>query len=411
MPEPDLRSLVQGAKERLIGFTQELVRTPSLTGYEGEAAALVQRELERLGCDDIAVDKAGNVIGRLRGGPRRRVLMHAHLDVVAPGDPALWRHGPFSGTLEDGCIWGRGAVDDKGSVAAQVYALGLLREAGIVPPGDLFLAAVVGEEVGGLGTRYLSRTLRPDVAIIGEPSRNTLRRGHRGRFEFIVTFRGRSAHASVPHEGRNPHYAMARFLLALREAPMVHHPEFGAATAVPTLISVDQHNSNVIPAEVRVHLDWRSAPREDPSQAQALLEDLAHSCLEPGITAEVTIRTQSVSSYTGYTETVHHAVTPFITAPDDPLLITAHRALEKALGHAVPIEIWPFFTDGGFLYARGIPCLGFGPGDETMAHVADERLSIDQLLEATLGYMALALALGELAADKADPLSEQTRYE
>lgn len=392
---PDLHRLVQGAKERIIRFAQALVRTPSLTGQEGEAAALVQRELERLGCDEITVDEAGNVLGRLRGGPGRRVLLHAHLDVVDPGDPSLWCHGPFSGAIEEGCLWGRGAADDKGSVAAQVYALGLLREAGITPPGDVLLAAVVGEEVGGLGTRYLSRTLHPDIAIIGEPSRNTLRRGHRGRFEFIVAFRGRSAHASVPHKGHNPHYAMARFLLALREAPMARDPEFGGTTVAPTLIGVDQHNSNVIPAEVRVHLDWRSTPQEVPSQAQALLEAIAQSCLEPGITAEVTIRTQSVASYTGYTETVRHAVTPFVTAADDPLLITAHQALERALGRAVPIEIWPFFTDGGFLHAQGVPCLGFGPGEETMAHVADERLPLDQLLEATLGYMALVLALGQ----------------
>ncbi|MBC7315624.1 MAG: ArgE/DapE family deacylase [Chloroflexi bacterium] len=399
MPEPNLRALVEGASERIVRFAQALVRAPSLTGQEGKAAMLVQQELERLGYDEVSVDEAGNVIGCLRGGPGRRVLLHAHVDVVDPGDPSLWRHHPFSGAIEEGCLWGRGAVDDKGSVAAQVYALGLLREAGITPPGDLLLAAVVGEEVGGLGTRYLSRTLRPDVAIIGEPSHNTLRRGHRGRFEFIVTFRGRSAHASVPHEGRNPHYAMARFLLALREAPMAHDAEFGDTTVAPTLISVDQHNSNVIPAEVRVHLDWRSAPHETPSQAQAFLEELVRSCLEPDITGQVAIRTQSVSSYTGYQETVRHAVTPFVTVPNDPLLACAHRALEKAFGRPVPIEIWPFFTDGGFLHAQGVPCLGFGPGQETMAHVADERLPLDQLLEATLGYMALALALSGMPKD------------
>ncbi|MBC7256815.1 MAG: M20/M25/M40 family metallo-hydrolase, partial [Chloroflexi bacterium] len=136
-----------------------------------------------------------------------------------------------------------------------------------------------------------------------------------------------------------------------------------------------------------------------PSQAQAFLEELVRSCLEPDITGQVAIRTQSVSSYTGYQETVRHAVTPFVTVPNDPLLACAHRALEKAFGRPVPIEIWPFFTDGGFLHAQGVPCLGFGPGQETMAHVADERLPLDQLLEATLGYMALALALSGMPKD------------
>lgn len=397
MPDPDFRALANSARERIVDFAQRLLRVPSFTGQEGEAAKLVLEEIERLGYDEAISDSAGNVIGRLKGGSGGRVLLHAHLDVVDPGDISRWRFGPFAGKVHEGYLWGRGASDDKGCVAAQVYALGLLREAGLAPPGDVYLAAVVGEEVGGLGTRYLSRHFRPEVAVIGEPSRNILRRGHRGRFEFIVTFRGRSAHASVPHEGRNPHYALARFLLALRQAPLAKDEVFGGTTVSPTLIRSDQTSSNVIPAELQVHLDWRNAPHETPAQAQALLERLLSEHAEPGIEAQVAVRSQTVTSYTGYQEVVQHAVTPFVIASDDPLLLAAQGALEATLQRPMPVEVWPFFTDGGFLYAQGVPCLGFGPGEETMAHVLDERLSIEQLVEATAGYMALAMALGKVA--------------
>jgi acetylornithine deacetylase/succinyl-diaminopimelate desuccinylase family protein len=397
MPNSELCALVHNARARIVDFAQRLLRAPSLTGQEGQAAELVLQEIERLGYDEAITDSAGNVIARLKGGPGRTALLHAHLDVVDPGDASRWRFAPFSGTVHDGYLWGRGASDDKGCVAAQVYALGLMREAGLTPPGDVYLTAVVGEEVGGIGTRYLSRNFRPDVAVIGEPSHNTLRRGHRGRFEFIVAFRGRSAHASVPHEGRNPHYALARFLLALRDAPKAEDADFGGTTVAPTLIRSDQTSSNVIPAELRLHLDWRNAPRETPAQAQALLERLLAETAEPDIETQVEIRSQRVTSYTGYEEVVQHAATPFVMASHDPLLLAAQRALEEALQRPVPVEVWPFFTDGGFLYAQGIPCLGFGPGEETMAHVLDERLSIEQLLEATAGYMALAMTLGAVA--------------
>jgi putative selenium metabolism hydrolase len=397
MPDVDLRALVEGASERIISFAQALVQAPSRTGSEGEVAELVLRELEALGCDEVLLDGAGNVIGKIAGGPGKVTLLHAHLDVVDPGDATRWRHGPYSGAIEDGYLWGRGSSDDKGCVAAQVYAMGLMREAGLEPPGDVYITAVVGEELGGLGTRYLSRHFNPDVAVIGEPSHNTLRRGHRGRFEFIVALHGRSAHASVPDQGRNPHYAMARFLLALREAPRARDAEFGDTTVVPTLMYVDQTSSNVIPSIVTAHLDWRNAPGETRAEAEAIIDACLREALEPGIEAHVHVRSHEVTTYTGYTEMVEHAMTPFRIAADDPLFLGAQRALQAALGRAVPGEVWQFATDGGPLYACGVPCIGYGPGEETMAHVLNERLSIDQLLEATAGYMALALTLGNPA--------------
>ncbi len=392
----DLLPAVKAKGDHVVGFLQRLVQVPSRTGNEEQVAALVARELRTLGIDS-RVDGCGNIIGRVPGAAGRSVMLHAHLDIVDPGDAHRWKYPPFSGELADGHVWGRGSVDDKGCVAAQVYALGLLRELGLTPPGDVLVAAVVGEEIGGLGTRHLAAEAPPDLAIVGEPSNNTLRRGHRGRFEFVVTFSGRSAHASTPQLGSNPSFALSRFLLALREAPMARNTDFGDTTAVPTLLYVDQTSSNVIPAATSVHLDWRNAPGETLAQARAVVERIAEASLEPGITVDVNVATRLVSSYTGISETIEHAVTPFWIAADDRRLLAAQAALNSALGRQVPVDIWPFFTDGGFLHAAGVPCIGFGPGDPAMAHVLDERMPVSQLLEATAGYMALALTLGDPA--------------
>lgn len=395
MTTTQLRGLVEASRSEIIRFAQRLLQTPSLSGQEGEAAQLVADELRSLGVQQVWVEAVGNVLAKLDGAGRGSVILHAHLDVVDPGDLSLWSHGPFSGHLADGFLWGRGAADDKGCVVAQVYALGLLCRAGLVPRADAYLAAVVGEEVGGQGTQHLVTTLHPNLAIIGEPSGNTLRRGHRGRYEFIVSFRGRSAHASAPGRGLNPLYSMARFLLALRDAPMRCDPVYGGTTVVPTLSYVDQSSSNVIPAEASVHLDWRNAPGESVEDARGLLLRLVRAACDQGITAEVTVRERQVRSYTGIEDTVRFALTPFELAANEPLLAHAQRLLEETLGHPVPVEVWTFATDGPFLHAAGVPCLGFGPGEESMAHVRDERVSVEQLLEATAAYMALALELGQ----------------
>jgi putative selenium metabolism hydrolase len=393
MPDPQLVGLVQGARERIVSFCQRALQTPSLSGEEEALAQLTLRELTALGLE-ARIDGAGNVVAALPGGAGATTLLHAHLDIVTPGELSLWKHPPFFGDIAEGHLWGRGAVDDKGCLAAQVYALGLLREAGIVPAGVVYLAAVVGEETGGLGTRHLAETLRPDVAVVGEPSSNTLRRGHRGRFEFIVTWHGRAGHASAPARALNPLYSLAAFLLALRAEPLTREATFGGSSVAPTLLRVDQTSANVIPAEVMVHLDWRNAPGETVAQARAVVEGLVARTLDPGVSATVQLRQRLLRTYTDVEQVVDHAMPAFLLAADDARVVAAQGILERALGRAMPPRVWTFTTDGGLLAEAGIPCLGFGPGEENMAHVADERLAIDELLEATVAYMALARDLG-----------------
>ncbi|WP_152918236.1 M20/M25/M40 family metallo-hydrolase, partial [Ardenticatena maritima] len=139
-----------------IAFLQRLVQTPSLPGHEADLAALVKAEMERLGYDEVFVDAAGNVIGRIRGrGDAPAVMFNTHLDHVDPGDPAGWRFPPYGGEIHDEAVWGRGTVDIKGPLAAQVYGVARLKNDPTPPPGDVYVSAVVQEEIGGLGARHL----------------------------------------------------------------------------------------------------------------------------------------------------------------------------------------------------------------------------------------------------------------
>ncbi|MGD2041659.1 MAG: M20/M25/M40 family metallo-hydrolase, partial [Anaerolineae bacterium] len=173
----ELGELVQNCRSELIAFAQKLVQTPSLSGEENQLAALLQAEMEKLGYDRVWIDEAGNVIGHISGGPGPSLMLNGHMDHVDAGDPAQWRYAPFGAEIHDNELWGRGAADMKGALAAMVYAGGVIKRLGAVLPGDLYVSGVVQEEVGGLGARHLARTLPVDRAVIGEASHNHLRRG------------------------------------------------------------------------------------------------------------------------------------------------------------------------------------------------------------------------------------------
>ena len=400
MPETDLIALAQAQRAKLVEFARRLVQTPSAPGREAEVARLIQTEMERLGFDQVMQDPAGNVIGRLRGGEGPVLMFNGHMDHVDPGDPGGWPHPPHSGRVVDGELWGRGSVDMKGPLAAMIHAGGLVKQHHLPLPGDLVVACVVMEEVGGVGTRVLLEHLKPDIAVVGEPSGGGLMRGHRGRVELVVRVRGRAVHASVPQEGVNPHYALARFLTRLETLPLPQDPVFGASSVAPTLYHTDQTSANVIPGEARLTLDWRNVPGETPEQIVEKLERLLAECLPPGAEGQVHVAADRFITYTGHVENLPSIFPSFSLDTDHPLVKAAQHMLSRALRRPVPVGTWHFATDGGHLMAAGVPTVGFGPGDPGLAHTNRERLSVEALVEGVVGYTALAIELGRVAGSQ-----------
>jgi putative selenium metabolism hydrolase len=260
-------SLLQAAQERkseIITLCQELIRIPSRSGDEEAIGDFIYRQTHQFSYDVAWIDGAGNFIGLINGENRDvpGLMLVTHLDHVDAGDRKLWKHDPFGGELENGRIYGRGASDIKGALAAQLVAPALLKALGKKPARDVYVVATVFEETGGLGMRYLlaEKKFQASCAIIGEPSGNEIRLGHRGRMTINVRCFGRAAHASAPERGINPHYAAARFLSALeKELPKLSsHPELGQSSIAPTLYQCHPAGSNVIPDCVDILLDWRT---------------------------------------------------------------------------------------------------------------------------------------------------------
>lgn len=392
-----LKNLAAEHEAQLVAFCQKLIQTRSMPGEEAEIAKVVREEMQRLEYDDVWQDEVGNVIGVVRGTKgERSVMFNTHLDHVSAGDERGWPFPPFEGRVHDGAIWGRGAMDIKGPTASQVYGPALLKAAGLSPEGDVYVVGAVQEEVGGLGSIELARTVRTDSAVIGEATNNELRRGHRGRIELIVRIEGRSCHASMPERGINPHYSLAAFLSSLEGVQLAENSFLGRETFAPTLLCTDQTSSNVVPGEVRLHIDWRTVPEREPEAIRQELQCLLDGALMHGATGKVDVKEEHLRTYTGAERDVPAAFPSFVLQEDSPVLRASAAALEEAFGRPVAIKRWEFATDGGHLSKAGIPCVGFGPGDETLAHTNQERVPIEQLREAALGNAALALRLTSL---------------
>jgi succinyl-diaminopimelate desuccinylase len=389
-----LQELARVHENRLVAFAQRLIQTPSLPGEEGDAARLVRSEMQSLGYDDSWIDEVGNVVGVIRGaGGGKSLMFNTHLDHVDVGDVNGWQFPPYEGKIVDGVLWGRGAVDIKGPTASQVYGVALLKQAGVALPGDLYVAGAVQEEVGGLGSLGLARTTRTDRAVIGEASNNELRRGHRGRIELIARITGRACHASAPERGINPHYSLASFLSALRDVVTVEDPFLGAESFAPTLLFTDQTSANVVPGEVRLHIDWRTVPERGPEDIRVEVARRLDGALLDDASGEVVVKELRLRAWTGVERELPAAFPSLVVEDGDPMLGAARAALEEAFGHPVPVGRWTFATDGGHLFAAGIPCIGFGPGDERLAHTNREHVAIADLRTAALGNAVLAAAL------------------
>ena len=366
-----------------IKFTQRLIQTPSMSFEEENIAKLIVTELETLGFDDVWIDEIGNVNGRIKGTDPTlgTIVLNTHLDHVDPGEPSLWSVPPYSGTIVDDRIIGRGAADIKGPLAVQVYSMVALLRSGERPKRDIVFTGVVQEEIGGAGAEYWVQNCDypVDLVILGEPSDNRIALGHRGIIQMWLKFNGRSVHASVPHEGKNPNYALGEFLNRLNQAQsqLKSHRLLGPTTVSPTIIEVDTKSTNVTPAWTRVLLDFRTAS-ESINSLQAFVHQLAgdwpHTITNAWCTPEIPF------------EHSDDPVFGFYTPPDDPKVQAVQKILSYEVGQLVPLTSYQFATDGRLFVPYNMTIIGYAASEEDQAHVVDESISIPKMHESLRGH-------------------------
>lgn len=366
-----------------------LIQAPSVSGKEGPAAEVLLAAFREHGFDEAYQDEVGNAIGLFRRGPGPTLMLNGHLDTVPVGDESIWPHPPLSGKVVDGRLWGRGAVDMKGALAAMVVAAADAAQRGF--NGTLIVSGVVQEEVGGLGARHLGATLPYDAVILGEPSKLRLMLGHRGCVVAEVEFPGAIAHAARASLGENALEHAARYVLAMGGLDLPTDPVLGAASATATrLTSTPVGATNVVPGTAAVTVDYRSLPSEGVDSVLERLRSVAH---DPRISVRVADRGAGAAAAS------LRVASPYLLPHDAPVLAAAREALGPVLGtHGRLLEegVWWFCTDAPHLAQRGAPVVGFGPGEEELAHTTNESVAVTDLLAASDAYAAISLAyLGE----------------
>ncbi len=378
----------------LVDFTRELIAIPSPVGGEGEAQQRIAAEMERLGWEEIRLDGIGNLHGRIGSGEKLLVI-DGHSDTVAPGETGDWSCDPYRGKEEDGWVWGRGAVDQKGGVAAAVHAGRTFQESGV--PKGLTLRLVVSvqeEDCEGLAWDYLigKGNFRPAAVVLTEPTNLRITRGQLGHCEFEIAVRGKSAHAFCPEKGENAIVRAAGLVGEIeRLAPrLASHPAFGRGRITVTKISSRGPSDNSVPDLCRLLVDRRFCPGEDERSLLGEIEKLS-----AGLDCDITIPVYRKKSFTGLVLEGRKFFPGWLLGEPDPLLRAARAARETLDLSPAPIGTWGFSTNGTSTMGRhGIPTIGFGPGEEARAHVADERVPIQHLLAARDFYSALAREYG-----------------
>ncbi|MBJ7599691.1 MAG: acetylornithine deacetylase [Candidatus Nephthysia bennettiae] len=372
----------------LVAFAQALVRIPSVNRLsdglgEGPAAALVAEQMRRFGWHPLIEESAPerpNVIAVVDGGaPGPTLMFEGHTDVVTEGDRAAWSQDPFGGEIVDGRLYGRGAADMKGGLAAMLFAAAALAAEGPFP-GRLLLAALADEEGLMLGVKdFVARGHAAGVAavVVCEPEGGEVCVAQKGALRLGVEARGRMAHGAMPDQGLNPIPRLAAFAASCPQLQdelqglSGRHELLGLPYITPTVIRAGSPDQlNVIPEQAWLGLDVRTTPAVDHDQ---LVRRLRAACGE-GLTLSVIEDRPSTE-----------------TPADHPVVQAVAEAHRRVHGSTPRLGGVPGATDGTILFRdAGLPIVTYGPGGKWIAHQVDEYVEVEELVQAAEVYQEAA---------------------
>ena len=403
-----VRSSISGLKEEMIAFLQELVKVPSINpdypgvnveevlGNETVCNRLVEEKFKSLGLEtDMweVLPERSNVVGTLKGaGKGRSLIINAHVDVVPEGDAKDWNYEPFSGTIEKGRIYSRGANDNKQGITAMTWAVAALLKAGFRPNGDVILESAISEETMGPGTRAtIERGYKADAAIVAEVSNFEIQTVSSGLLWMGVTVRGKPTHSCMRFDtirdgssgseaGVNAIEKANKIINALLELEKQwgisqRHPllPVGHSTISPGVIRGAPQDFTImspyiIPEYCRIDYAVWYLPTRDVEDVKKEIEDyiLAASGLDPWL-----------KEHPPEVEWVNHWP-PYLISEDESIVTTLSQTHEQVFGTKPKISGIIAVDDGSFLHEAGIPVVTYGNGWGN-PHGNDEFSIIDEL--------------------------------
>ncbi len=419
---PLIRDRVSARSEQIVGFAGDLVRIPSEThppgGDEGPVQRFVAARLAQLGLEvdvfepwDVegveshegwwpGLDYADrpNVVATWGEGRGPTLILNGHADVVPAGPRERWSSDPYGGEVRDGALWGRGAADMKGGIAAMVMAVEILRDCDLCPAGSVVIESVVNEELGGFnGTlACCAKGYVGDAAIVLEPTGLAISPASKGGQVYRAEVRGEAAHSAFWWRGTS---ALDKALLVKEALTAWERTRARECAAVPFF---GQDSGYPLPAFADTIWSLRAGRPDvmaNPEQAELLFwVDLL-----PGESRDAVLERfeRFLVSYTGTdpflaanpVELSRETMRPFLgnaIDPDHPIVATLGAAVE-GLGLEKRLVGFPGACDAMIFNLYGdTPAVIFGPGDLAVAHAPDEYLPVEELLRAV---EAIALAI------------------
>lgn len=389
--------LNKARKTQVIELLQELIRRPSLSGYETDVAHFIKESMLSMGYDDVYVDQYGNVIGHIAfepGGPR--LLIDAHMDHVGIGNPRSWEHYPYGAQIEDNKIYGRGSTDAKGSLSSAMAAASYLKEDhSLNLHGDLYVAATVYQEsFEGIASALVAERTKPDMVVVTDATELDLKYGQRGRAEIVLEVQGKRAHSSLPEQGTNAVWNMSNLLSAIRNSYVPpEHPVLGKGVLeVTDIISSPFPSMNVVPDGCKATFDRRLLIDELPSNVLMEIQSFIdqENVANPSLKASVRFVSGEIHCYTGATFNVERFAPAWLMDKEHPFVTSALRGLRE-VGINPSLSTYGYCTNGSYYAGKaGIPTIGFAPSREDLVHSVDEYVEIDQLIDSCKGYYGIA---------------------
>ncbi len=374
-----------------VRLLSDLISTPSFSAREEKVIDVIRNAMSAARFDEVRVDGLGNVIGRIGSGPRI-LAFDAHVDTVYPGDGAQWESDPFTPRIEKGRIFGRGAADQKSGMASMVSAGRIVRELGLNEDWTLlFTGTVMEEDCDGLCWQYMihEEKILPELVVITEPTNMNIHRGQRGRMEMKITLRGVSCHGSAPERGQNAVYETARLALEIEKlnARLEGDSFLGKGSAAVTEVTSSSPSLCAVPDLATLHIDRRLALGDTKESAIAEVHAAARRA---GIgVVEVKVPVYDEAAYTGLRYPMEKYYPTWVLEEESAWLKGARTVYGALFGKEATVDKWTFSTNGVTIAGLNrIPCIGFGPGEESQAHAPNESCPIDQLSAAAAFYAA-----------------------
>ena len=384
-----IKSRVAAQREDIITFLKELCAIPSYDSQIRTVGERAEAEMKKLGFEEVWWDRMGNIVGRIGNGPTK-LLYDSHIDTVGIGAPEEWEWDPFTGKVEDGVFFARGACDEKGSTPGMIYGLALAKEFGLLDGISAYYFGNMEEWNDGIAPHALVEVegLKPDFVVIGEPTKMQVYRGHKGRVEMQVLARGKSAHAASNFLGDNAIYKLVPIIDALSklEPELGDDPFLGHGRITVTDMHVKTPSINAVPNEALIYIDRRITFGEEP---QAVLEQVKR-VVGDRKDIESTILVYDTPSYTGFVFPLDKIYPAWALPEDNPYVQAGVEAGKLLWGEPLPTGKWDFSTNGTYWCGKaGIPSIGYGPGNEIHAHTVLDQVPLDDVVKATEWYALL----------------------